>query len=255
MNINRLKISAVSYLNTKPFLFGLENSPLSESIDLQLDIPSECAQKLATQEVDLGLVPVAVIPQIKTPYITSDYCIGTLGTVKTVCIYSHCPIQEVEALYLDYHSRTSVALTKYLLKNYWHISPQLIAAKAGFEQKIQGNTAALIIGDRTIGLEEQYPYIYDLGEIWNTHTNLPFVFAAWVSNKPLSETFVQQFNQALKKGIAARKLVAEQFQKNYSNFSIEEYYFKYIHYELDYKKKEALQLFLDYTSPNVKVLV
>ena len=79
-----LKISAVSYLNTKPFLYGLFQSGMEDSIDLSLDIPSECARKLVAGEVDLGLIPVAVIPQLKTPHIISDYCIGTEGAVKTV---------------------------------------------------------------------------------------------------------------------------------------------------------------------------
>ncbi len=247
--MKKIKISAVSYLNTKPFLFGLEQSKVLEQIDLQLDIPSVCARKLIGEEVDLGLVPVAVIPQIKSPLVISNYCIGTLGAVKTVCIYAACPMSEVEELYLDYQSRTSVALTKYLIANYWKINPKLIAAKAGFETKIQGNTAALIIGDRTIGLENKFAYQYDLGAIWRKLTGLPFVFAAWVSNKPLPYEFVQSFNAALAVGIAQRAVVAAQFQPKFDNFSVEEYYFKYINYDLDEKKKEALDLFLNYISP------
>jgi len=249
-----LKISAVSYLNTKPFLYGLFQSGLEHSIDLSLDIPSECARKLIAGEVDLGLIPVAVIPQLKTPHIISDFCIGTEGAVKTVCIYSNCPIEEITHLYLDYQSRTSVALTRYLVANYWKINPQFIPAKAGFENQIKHKTGALIIGDRTIDMEVTYPYVYDLGEIWKKHTNLPFVFAAWVSNTELPQHFLKQFNKALQLGIQKRHQVAQLFQSSYLNFNVHDYYHKYIDYELTNKKRQALKLFLNYIEPKREVL-
>lgn len=249
-----LKISAVSYLNTKPFLYGLFQSGLENSIHLSLDIPSECARKLIAGEVDLGLIPVAVIPQLKTPYIISDYCIGTEGAVKTVCIYANCPIEEITHLYLDYQSRTSVALTRYLVANYWKIKPQFIPAKVGFEQEIKHRTAALIIGDRTIDMDVSYPYVYDLGEIWKKHTNLPFVFAAWVSNTPLPPSFLKEFNKALELGIQKRHQVAQLFQSSYLNFDVHDYYHKYIDYELTKEKRQALKLFLNYIEPKREAL-
>ncbi len=87
-----IKISAISYLNTKPFLYGLFQKGIDELTEMSFDIPSVCAQKLISGEVDLGLIPVAVIPQIKNPYIISDYCIGTEGEVKTVSIFGKKPL-------------------------------------------------------------------------------------------------------------------------------------------------------------------
>lgn len=240
----KIKISAVSYLNTKPFLYGIFQSDLEDLIDLSLDMPSECARKLVAGEVDLGLIPVAAILQLKTPHIITDYCIGTEGEVKTVCIYSNCPIEEISHLYLDYQSRTSVSLTQYLVQHYWKINPTFINASAGFETKIKDRTAALIIGDRTIDLDKKYPYVYDLGAIWKEHTGLPFVFAAWVSNKKLSDSFITKFNQALELGIKKRHQVAQLFQSSYPSFSLDDYYNKYIDYQLTTKKQEALTLFL-----------
>ncbi|MDX1942329.1 MAG: MqnA/MqnD/SBP family protein, partial [Saprospiraceae bacterium] len=120
--INRkYKLTAVSYLNTKPLLYGIFKNKIADQIELQLDMPSVCAQKLKDGRADIGLVPVAVIPELKTPHIISDYCIGTVGAVKTVCLYGERPIEEWNALYLDYQSRTSVELTKLLLKEYWKL--------------------------------------------------------------------------------------------------------------------------------------
>lgn len=244
-----INLSAVAYLNTKPFLYGIYQHGLEQKINISLDIPSLCAKKLADGRANLGLIPVAAIPQIPNAKIITDYCIGTEGAVKTVCIYSFVPIEQIEALYLDYHSRTSAALTRYLLKNHWKINPKILPAKAGFEEKIQQKTAALIIGDRTIGLEEHYPYVYDLGEIWKAHTGLPFVFAAWVSTGDLPKAFLEEFNAALQTGIEKRAQVAQMFQSSHPNFSVHDYYHKYIHYELTPAKRQALGLFLQQIAP------
>jgi len=256
INLNKkIKISAVSYLNTKPFLHGIFQGELEGLIDLSLDMPSECARKLVSEEVDLGLIPVAAIPLLKSPHIISNFCIGTEGVVKTVCIYSDCPIEEITDLYLDYQSRTSVALARYLVANYWKITPNFLDAKVGFENEVKGTTAALIIGDRTIGLDEKYPFVYDLGEMWKAHTGLPFVFAAWVSNKKLPEAFLSKLNTALGVGIEKRHQVAQLFQSCYPTFSVHDYYYKYIDYNLTPAKQEALKLFLKYIEPKREVLL
>lgn len=246
---SKINISAVSYLNTKPFLYGLFQAGINKEVNLSLDMPSVCAQKLESGEVDLGLIPVAAIPNLSEAHIISDFCIGTLGEVKTVCIYAQYPIEELTHLYLDYQSRTSVVLAQYLVKEYWKLNIKFIPTKAGFEDQIQGSKAALIIGDRTIGLDSKYPYIYDLGAIWEQFTKLPFVFAAWVSNKPLNQDFITRFNAALAQGIAQRKQVAQLFQSCYQNFSVEEYYYKYIDYYLDINKRKALSRFLSILAP------
>jgi chorismate dehydratase len=111
-----LKISVVSYLNTIPFIYGLEQSGLAKKLDISLDIPSACADKLLTNKVDIGLVPIVVLKQIQNAYIISDFCIGADGAVDTVCLFSDVPINEIESIFLDYQSKTSVELLKILLK-------------------------------------------------------------------------------------------------------------------------------------------
>ena len=111
----KYKVSAVSYLNTIPFIYGLKNSPIFDQIELSLDYPALCADKLLNNQVDIGLIPVATIPKIKNAQIISDYCIGSDGKVDTVCLYSNVPILEIESIALDYQSRTSIELLKLLL--------------------------------------------------------------------------------------------------------------------------------------------
>ena len=250
--MKKLNLTAVSYLNTKPLLFGLFKSQIADQINLKLDIPSVCAQKLEAGEADLGLVPVAILPHLNTPYVISNYCIGTVGAVKTVGIFSHCPIDEITHLYLDHHSRTSVELAKILLQEYWHTQPEYLQAEEGYQEKIQGTKAGVIIGDRAIGQQKKFPYFYDLGEFWMKHTGLPFVFAAWVSNRPLDPDFVKAFNDALQKGIEAIPQLIYLIPPPHPSFDLEDYYINNISYELDQPKRKALSIFLEKISKGLQ---
>lgn len=241
--MEKLKVVAVSYLNTKPLLYGLLKSNLDRLIDLDLQMPSVCAERLKSGEADIGLVPVAVIPDIEGAQIISDYCIGAEGKVDTVCVYSEVPLEQVEALMLDYHSRTSVQLVQILLRDYWRMAPRLVNGKPGFESHISGTTAGLVIGDRTIGLDRKYAYVYDLAEAWKAHTGLPFVFAAWVSRVPLSDEFLTQFNQALASGLEFLPQLILLLQSPDPNFDLKYYFTSSISYHLDTPKRQALNLF------------
>ncbi len=243
--MERIKVSAVSYLNTKPFLYGIEHHSVNEQIDLSLDIPSQVAEKLISGKVQIGLVPIAVIPELPVYHIIGDYCIGCNGAVASVCIYSQTPIEKVTQVLLDYQSRTSVELAKILLREYWKVNPQFVAATAGFEQKIEGTTAAVVIGDRTFDLKNKYKYCYDMGEAWQKHTGLPFVFAAWVSNCELPAEFIKSFNEALGYGINHVNEVAEKYQPEYPNTDVKKYLTENIRYPLGTKQQEALELFLE----------
>lgn len=239
-----LKITAVSYLNTKPLLYGLLESPLAPHIDLSLNIPSVCAQLLREGKVDLGLVPVAVLPELPDYQLVSDYCIGTDGPVKTVCIYADRPLAELKSLYLDHHSRTSVALTQLLLREYWKLDLHLLPGKAGYIDRIGGSTGGLVIGDRTIGLEQKHAYVYDLGAAWKAYTGLPFVFAAWVSRTPIDTPTEAQINQAFSEGLAAIPNLKFLLPSPDPSFDLETYFTQHISYTFDAAKRTALERFL-----------
>lgn len=253
--MSKINVTAVSYLNTKPLLNGIFHSPVADQINLQLDIPSVCAEKLRSGEADLGLVPVAIIPELQEAHIVSDFCIGTVGAVKTVAIYSDIPIEQLEAIYLDYHSKTSVALTKLLIRDYWQLDLALLPAESGYIDAISEKTGGLVIGDRTIGLEQRFSYVYDLGAAWMAHTGLPFVFAAWVSNQPLSAPFLNAFNAALKKGIELIPQLMYLLPSPHPDFDLKEYFTKHISYELDEAKKKALEFFLKAIKSRSEVVV
>ncbi|MBL4676522.1 MAG: menaquinone biosynthesis protein [Mucilaginibacter sp.] len=243
--MNKIKISAVSYTNTKPFLYGLQHSDIKENIDLSLDMPSDCAQKLIDNQVDIGLIPVAATLSLPEWHIISNYCIGAEGPVNSVFIFSNCPIEEATTVQLDPESRSSNNLAKVLLKNYWKVTPELVAGAADYASSTDLKTAFVQIGDRTFGKTEKYKYVYDLSGEWKKFTGLPFVFAAWIANKPISEEFVKEFNQALRHGLAHRTDLLKVLPHR-ADFDLEDYLMHKLDFNLTEEKRKALYLFLDY---------
>jgi chorismate dehydratase len=237
-----IRVGIVSYLNTKPLLYGIEHSPVMEQIELIQDYPARIADKLMDESIDVGLIPVAVIPKLKESHIVTDYCIGCNGPVASVCLFSDVPLNQVEKVLLDYQSSTSVALTRLLLREYWKLSPELMDTRNEYQSRIKGTTAGLLIGDRALAQRNKSRYIYDLGEAWKNHTGLPFVFAAWVSNKKLSPAFLSQFNEANKFGLTHLNEVIARHPAG--SFDLEKYFTSHINYILDADKKAGLKLFL-----------
>jgi chorismate dehydratase len=243
--VKKIRISAVSYTNTKPFLYGLQHSAIIDQIDLSLDIPSDCAQKLIDDKVDIGLIPVAATLNLPQWEIVSAYCIGAVGAVNSVFIFSNCDIKDVKRMQLDPQSRTSNNLARVLLKNFWKVQPELIVGASDYSQSADNQTAFVQIGDRTFGKTNQYPFVYDLAEEWQKFTALPFVFAAWIANKPIPANFIQEFDKALKFGLGHRKELLKELPQR-SDFDLEDYLMHRLDFNLTEDKKKALYLFLDY---------
>ena len=126
-----------------------------------------------------------------------------------------------------------------------------IDAGKDFRDHIRGTTAGVVIGDRALEQRRISPYIYDLAEAWKALTGLPFVFAAWISNKPLEPDFIAEFDEANRVGIQQiEKVVAE---NPYPIFDLQEYFTKRLDYMLDEPKRQGLEKFLSYLRVPVPV--
>jgi len=246
--LNNIKISAVAYTNTKAFIYGLEHSDIINKIDLSLDIPSECAAKVISGEVDLGLMPVAAIPFVPNANIVADYCIGSDGAVNSVFIFSDVPVAEIKTLRLDAHSRTSNNLAKVLLKFHWKLGVEFTT------DPTVKTDAIVLIGDRTFGKKEDFTFVYDMGEEWKNFTGLPFMYAAWVANKEISQEFKTEFNAALKFGLAHRNEVLKDLPQ-IPNFDLEDYLYHKLQFDVTDDRKRAMNLFLAYIEQLEKVSV
>jgi chorismate dehydratase len=251
--MQKINVSVVSYANSVPFVYGLLNSDVIAEINMSLDYPSLCADKLVSGTADVGLIPVVEILRLKTYEIVSDLCIGANDYVKSVILASDVPLHKLRRIYLDYHSRTSVVLVKILAKYFWKINPEWIVAEKGFEEKaVSGNTGAVIIGDNTFSVHSEYKY--DLAHEWKQFTGLPFVFAAWVANKAMENNFKMRFNKALNFGVQNLEASAKLHQVKIpvSDKEILDYLKNNVSYYFDQPKQKAKEIFLNYAQEFVE---
>lgn len=176
----RLRVGAVNYLNTKPLVYGLER--LAPQIELSFDFPSRLADDLAGARLDVALIPTIEFFRDPTYSIVSDACIACRGPVLSVKLFCRKPVESIETLALDEGSRTSVALTRILLKERFGIEPRLerLPVDASFAQT--SADAVLLIGDRAIHSPPgRFATVWDLGDEWCRWSELPFVFAMWTA--------------------------------------------------------------------------
>ena len=242
-----IKVGAVSYLNTKPLMYAFKHGLQLNGMEITEEYPAKIAAMLLNDEIDVGLVPVAIIPKLREHYIISDYCIGAESAVGSVCLFSEVPLEKIEKVILDYQSRTSVALARVLIEHYWKLIVVFEEAKENFREEIKGTTAAVVIGDRAFEQRKTSRYIYDLAETWIEFTGLPFVFAAWVANKQLPREFITQFNEANKKGLENIEAVVAENDSPFYDLKI--YYTENISYLLTEAKRKGLEKFLSFLKP------
>jgi chorismate dehydratase len=242
-----MRISVVSYLNSAPLVYGILQSDLLEDCTVTLDVPAEGARKLAAGEADIALVPVGAFAGNDSVNWIGNYCIGVEGPVRTVCLFSEVPLEQIESVWLDPHSRTSVRLIGLLAEKLWNRNWKYLPAADGFEKElIRGSKAGLCIGDKVFGVEDRYPYRYDLAESWMQLTGLPFVFAAWASLKPVDDKWIIRLDNAQGAGIRSLEEILPELSSQYGLPSglIHDYLTRNISYPLTDTKRKGKELFI-----------
>ncbi len=176
-----LRVGAVSYLNTKPLIYDLAGR-LGGRGRLTLDFPSRLADDLAAGQLDVALIPSIEWFRGKDYELISDAVIACRGPVWSVRLLSHVPMDQIKCLALDEGSRTSAALVRILLREMYGLTPETVPMKMGQTPDSVDADAFLMIGDRAMHPDPgTYQAIWDLGDRWCRHTELPFVFASWVA--------------------------------------------------------------------------
>lgn len=173
-----LRIGAVNYLNTKPLIYQLEKH--APDWQLSLDVPSRLADQLSNGDLDIALIPVIEHFRAGNYSVIPNVSIASQGPVLSVTLFSRVPWEKIQSVALDEGSRTSVALTKVLLKHRSShlIDFQLLPMDANPDQL--ETDAVLLIGDRAMrACLPGFEYAYDLGQEWYQWTGLPFVYAFW----------------------------------------------------------------------------
>ncbi|MBP9019028.1 MAG: menaquinone biosynthesis protein [Rikenellaceae bacterium] len=236
------RVSAISYLNTVPFVYGLQNHPVSRYIDIEFSTPAKSAEKLIKGYTDISIVPVAVIPQVENNLVFSDYCIGANGKVASVLLCSGVPVEKIKTIYLDSESRTSVLLTRLLAERFWKIRPEYVSFDFS-DSKLDFELSYLLIGDKALRHGYDFPYVYDLAEEWIKFTSLPFVFACWTANKDLDSSFVSEFNEALEFGVNNIDKAVEKYTNGFEREYALRYLADNVSFNLSADKRKGLTEF------------
>lgn len=179
-----VRLGAVSYLNTKPLIYGLDAIP--EQFDVRFDVPAVCAMLLHEGRVDLGLIPaIEYLRGAEDYWIVPDVAIASDGDVASVAVFSKVPIAQVRSLALDVSSRTSAALTRILCAKRWGIAPAFTPSAPDLDTMLVTADAALVIGDPALEIDAAARGLvkYDLGGEWRALTGLPFVYAMWTGRQ------------------------------------------------------------------------
>jgi chorismate dehydratase len=240
-----VRIGAVTYLNSKPLIEGL-NELLPEA-ELSLDYPSRLAEDLEAGQLDVALIPSIEVLRHADYEIVSDACVATRGPVMSVKLYSRVPLGAIQSLALDAGSRTSAALARIMLEERFGVSPRL--EPLPFERSL-GSTktdAVLLIGDRAMHVpDEPFAATWDLGEEWLRWTGLPFVFAVWAAKGHTELGLVEEaLGRARDLGI---ERAAEIARREAPHLEIAEkiaydYLMKNLHFRLGPAERSGLKLF------------
>ncbi len=235
-------VAAVSYLNTIPFIYGIEHA-VDLRADLLLSPPSTCTRNFAEGRADVALVPSGSLPSLKDARIVTPFCLGASGSVRTVVLVSDAPLDGIRRIWLDSHSLTSVRLVRILAGELWGIDPEWadLDDYAAVDDARPGD-AFLLIGDKVFGYEGRFARSWDLADEWRRLTGLPFVFAVWVArgDRPENE---QALTEALRYGLDHIPEAIARY--GYTQPYALEYLTRNIDYKLDTFKRQALALFLD----------
>ncbi|MFK7969836.1 MAG: menaquinone biosynthetic enzyme MqnA/MqnD family protein [Bacteroidia bacterium] len=242
-----MRIALVSYINTTPFTDGLRHEFSDQEVNLNLLPPSDCAKAFQQGDVDIALLPVGSLPDLDQVSILPNWCIGANGSVESVFIVSQRPIEELDTIYLDPHSRSSNGLANILMQYHWHINPALKNNPKRSFTKVKDRTGAVIIGDQAIRMRGKFRYVYDLSKSWQQLTGMPFTFAVW-AYKPgaISAEQIERLNKAFAYGVEHALESAERWA---SHFQLNEefcknYLSQYIEYNFDAGKHRAMQTYL-----------
>jgi chorismate dehydratase len=240
---NRIQVSLVSYSNTLPFSYGIEKGDLKTELLIWEDYPSLSSRRVANEDVDIALVPVGILPQLKKYNIFGRYCIGAVGKVDSVILFSNSEINKIKNIKLDYQSTTSNKLLQILCKEHWKIDSKFEVTQAGYETTIANDEGGLIIGDRAFAAKDKFKYQYDLAEAWMDLTGLPFVFAVWVNISDVDPAKLEELNLCFDIGVDR---IVEVCKKHHElEFDLLDYLSNKISYPFDAEKRKGLSLFLE----------
>ena len=254
--MKRLRISAISYLNTAPLMWDFEHVDTGAAFDISYTVPSECAADLAAGSADIGIIPAAAYASIPGLIILPGVAIASRRPVRSILLVSKVPLDKIRSVALDTSSLTSVALTRVLFAKWWGAGRTFTPVAPDVEKMLQEHDAGLVIGDPALKVDRSRYLSFDLAEEWIRLTGKPFVFAFWavrqaaLTNAPPTLDLTTIFQESRDHGLQAANLqqIAREWapRLGLSEEDVETYLTENIHYDLDPACLDGLQLFYRY---------
>ena len=256
--MRRLRISAISYLNTAPLMWDFEHGEAGSEFDISYTLPSACARALEAGTADIGIIPAAAYAQIPGLMVLPGVAIASRRPVRSILLVSRVPVDKVRTIALDTSSMTSVALTKILFEKWLGGGRTFTPMSPDIENMLAHNDAGLVIGDPALQIDRSRYLTLDLAEEWIRYTGKPFVFAFWaVRQNALPEAASSQdlatvFQQSRDHGLEPASL--DQISREWTSrlalteSDVRSYLTENIYYQLDPPCLEGLQLFYRYAA-------
>ena len=240
----KLKVVAADFLNSLPLTIEVADD---EFFEFEYVVPSEGARQLVEEEADIALLPVAALAEIGGLEVVPGPCIGANGRVDSVVIVSEVPLDQIEQLYVDNASRTSVILARVYLASIGmsHI-PFVRLPGTEVLERVEGNNAGLLIADIAFEQSKQFKYRHDLGDAWKRLTGEPFVFAVWAAARGvLNDEIVERLNRRFWDGLARKHQIISNWseQHNMSPVEVADYLDERIQYNLNRSAWNGMQEF------------
>jgi chorismate dehydratase len=250
----RLRVSAISYLNTAPLMWDFENPPqrdeLKREFDVSYTLPSICADMLRDGSADIGIIPVAAYAKIPDLVLVPDVAIAADGPVRSILLVSKKPLDEIQSVALDSSSRTSAMLVQVLFEHFYDLRPSFKEAAANLEIMLTQHDSALLIGDSALQVDCASYRTWDLSEEWRRLTGKPFVFAFWAIRQQSTSAeklryVAQVFQKSRDTGLRQIAALAESWSPKIglSVETIRTYLTDNIHYYLGTEFIEGMKLF------------
>jgi chorismate dehydratase len=253
--MRRLRISAISYLNTAPLMWDFEHGPAGSAFDISYTLPSQCAAALREGSADIGIIPAAAYTTVPGLLILPGVAIASRRAVRSILLVSKVPVEKVRTVALDTSSMTSVALTKVLFARLWGGKQTFTDAAPDLEQMLEQHDAGLVIGDPALKVDRSRYHTYDLGTEWHRWTGKPFVYAFWAARQAaLQDTTLDLaaiFQESRNHGLQQENLdhIVREWAPRLGLREVEvrNYLTDNIHYYLDPPCLDGLQLFYRHT--------
>ena len=244
------RISASNYSNSAPLVWSFLYGSMRGRVELIMDnAPARSAELLAQNRVDAALVPVIEYQRIEDVLLVPDVCVGAKERVGSVCLVTKGEhLRDVKTIALDVSSKTSVALTKIIFREFYGFEPLYSETPPNLPEMLKHSDCALLIGDPALVIDENKYRKFDLAETWKSFTGFGFVFAMWMAQKEKIE-IAGQINFAAARDEGLRHL--DEIIANYETEitlprdDFKDYLSENISYSIDENMQKGLRLYYE----------